>query len=86
MENKFSAKVYLIKEGKQVHSFNLAFKNRLIIGDVLTIDGIISGEIAFLKNECDFSDNSIKNIRKQTIDKLKKNGVSRIIAPNAFCR
>ncbi len=76
MENKFSAHVNLIKEGKQVKFFSLSFRNRLMIGDILTIDEIISGEMAYHKNECQFDDSSIQNIRKRNVDELKKLGVN----------
>ena len=76
MENKFSVHVNLIKDGKQVKFFSLSFRNRLMIGDILTIDEIISGEMAYLKNECEYDDNSIQAIRKETVDELKKLGVN----------
>ena len=76
MENKFSVHVNLIKEGKKVKFFSLSFRNRLMIGDVLTIDEIISGEMAYHKNECEFDENSIQTIRKRNVDELKKLGVN----------
>lgn len=76
MENKFSVHVNLIKEGKRVKFFSLSFRNRLMIGDVLTIDEIICGEMAYHKNECHFDDSSIQTIRKRTVDELKKLGVN----------
>lgn len=76
MNNKFSVHINLIKDGKKINFFNLSFKNRLIIGDVLTINEIISGEIAYLKNECNFDDASIQSIRKGTVEELKKHGVN----------
>jgi len=76
MQNKFSAHINLVKEGKQVKVFSLSFRNRLMIGDVLTIDEIISGEMAYLKNECQFDDSSIQSVRKRKVDELKKHGVN----------
>lgn len=70
MENKISVHVNLIKEGKKVKSFNLSFRNRLMIGDVLTIDEIISGEMAY------YNDSNIQAIKKMNIDELKKLGVN----------
>jgi hypothetical protein len=76
MENKFSVHINLIAKGKQVKFFSLSFRNRLMIGDVLTIDEIISGEMAYYKNQCNFDDNSIQVIRKRNVDELKKLGVN----------
>lgn len=76
MDNIFSVQVNLIKDGKQVMFFNLSFRNRLMIGDVLTIDKIISGEMEYCKNKCDFDDDSVLRIRKKSVDKLKKLGVN----------
>ncbi len=76
MENKFSVHVNLIKEGKQVKFFSLSFRNRLMVGDVLTIDEIICGEMAYHKNECGDDDNYIQTLRKRTVDELKKLGVN----------
>lgn len=76
MENKFSVHINLTKGGKRVKFFSLSFRNRLMIGDVLTINEIISGEMAYHKNECHFDDSSIQTIRKRTVDELKKLGVN----------
>jgi len=76
MENKFSVHVNLIKGGEQVKFFSLSFRNRLMIGDILTVDEIISGEMAYYKNECQFDDSSIQTIRKRKVDELKKLGVN----------
>ena len=76
MENKFSVHINLIKGGERVKFFSLSFKNRLFVGDIITMDEIISGEMAYHKNECDFDDDSVQKIRKRTVSELKKLGVN----------
>jgi hypothetical protein len=76
MEKYYNVHIYLFKGGEKLKTFSLAFKNRLIAGDWLKIDNIISGEMAYYKNQCQMKDESVFELRKKSIKELKLKGIS----------
>lgn len=74
-EKFYTVHINLFKGGEKLKTFNLVFKNRLFAGDLLTVDNIIHGEMAYYKNQCQMKDDSVFELRKKTVKELKLNGI-----------
>jgi hypothetical protein len=73
MENYFDANIYVVKGGKK-HCFFLQFRNRLMVGDVLTVREMLDGVRDFYMKR-DATDADIQDVIDYEIDELKKIGV-----------